>query len=99
MIYYISKLSLQVAILNERPYGQAVKTTPSHGVNSGSSPDKVTNEATLYGWRFSLEILSGMVKKPIFGFGKMQASIRERFSLSEAKAPVLITNEATLYWI
>ena len=26
----------------KRPYGQAVKTTPSHGVNSGSSPDKVT---------------------------------------------------------
>lgn len=29
-------------ILQIRPYGQAVKTTPSHGVNSGSSPDKVT---------------------------------------------------------
>lgn len=28
--------------ITKRPYGQAVKTTPSHGVNSGSSPDKVT---------------------------------------------------------
>lgn len=24
-----------------RPHGQAVKTTPSHGVNSGSIPDEV----------------------------------------------------------
>ena len=27
--------------LKEWPHGQAVKTTPSHGVNSGSIPDEV----------------------------------------------------------
>ena len=30
--------------LKEWPHGQAVKTTPSHGVNSGSIPDKVTKQ-------------------------------------------------------
>ena len=29
-------------IISIRPHGQAVKTTPSHGVNSGSIPDEVT---------------------------------------------------------
>ena len=32
--------------------------------------------------------------KPTFGFGKMRASIRECFSLSAAKAPDKVTNEA-----
>ena len=41
MLYYISKC-VKCSMLQTRPYGQAVKTTPSHGVNSGSSPDKVT---------------------------------------------------------
>ena len=35
-----------------RPYGQAVKTTPSHGVNSGSSPDKVTKKKKQPKWLF-----------------------------------------------
>lgn len=29
-------------VISIRPHGQAVKTTPSHGVNSGSIPDEVT---------------------------------------------------------
>ncbi len=35
MIYYIGK--------TRRPYRLAVRTAPSHGANSGSSPDKVTS--------------------------------------------------------
>ena len=52
MIYYISTK-------RKRPYGQAVKTTPSHGVNPGSSPGKVTTSnlnrtPQLEGERFGL---------------------------------------------
>ena len=37
MLYYISKIRI-------RPYRLAVRTAPSHGANSGSSPDKVTSK-------------------------------------------------------
>ena len=37
MLYYISKIRI-------RPYRLAVRTAPSHGANSGSSPDKVTKK-------------------------------------------------------
>ena len=45
MLYYISKLSLAKVVFAKWPYRLAVRTAPSHGANSGSSPDKVTNES------------------------------------------------------
>ena len=41
MLYYISKIRI-------RPYRLAVRTAPSHGANSGSSPDKVTKIAVFW---------------------------------------------------
>ena len=34
-------------IISIRPHGQAVKTTPSHGVNSGSIPDEVIKSGNI----------------------------------------------------
>ena len=55
MIYYISNTENAIYI---RPYRLAVRTAPSHGANSGSSPDKVTNERTQQACVFLLESLS-----------------------------------------
>ena len=40
MIYYLSR-QRATEKQNKRPVGQAVKTTPSHGVNPGSIPGQV----------------------------------------------------------
>ena len=40
-----------------RPHGQAVKTSPFHGGNSGSSPDGVTNKSL------------NRIPKRVFGLG------------------------------
>ena len=40
-----------------RLYRLAVRTAPSHGANSGSSPDKVTTNATLGGGFFRGDLI------------------------------------------
>ena len=40
-----------------RPYRLAVRTAPSHGANSGSSPDKVTTTATQQGGFFRGDLI------------------------------------------
>ena len=73
-----------------RPYRLAVRTAPSHGANSGSSPDKVT---TMPPQRVAFFVCGLIGKDEEYeGFGKIQASIGACFSLSEAKAPDKVTS-------
>lgn len=73
------KMCYTTIAIERRPYGQAVKTTPSHGVNPGSSPGKVTKKILnrkLFGLGFFLFIATER-KTP----KKSALLAAERFSL------------------